>query len=49
MKRESLVDLIIEDVMIQNDAFYIPEEEKNVGEIISSDKKRYSSIKFMSL
>ena len=36
---KSLVDLIIEDAMIQNDVFYNPEEEGNIGEIISSDKK----------
>lgn len=36
---KSLADIIIEDAILENDMFYIPEEEENIGEIISKEKK----------
>lgn len=36
---KSLIDLILEDAMINDDIFYSPEEEMSDGEIISKEKK----------
>lgn len=36
---KSLIDLILEDAMINDDMFYSPEEEISGGEIISKEKK----------
>ena len=36
---KSLVDLILEDAMINDDMFYSPEEEIDGGEIISKEKR----------
>ena len=36
---KSLADIIIEDAILENDMFYIPEDEENIGEIISEEKK----------
>ena len=46
---KSLVDIIIEDAILENDMFYIPEEEENIGEIISKEKKSMIVDKIYSL